>query len=270
MANAMRVTYVLNVPVGELLREWRVQRRLSQLELSATAGVSTRHLSFVENGRSRPSREMVLHLSSCLRVPLRDRNRLLIAAGFAPMFLDGPLDDPGRAGVRAAIDAVLAAHEPWPAIVVDRMWDLITANRAARSLLGAGVADHLLNPPINVLRVCLHPEGLAPAITNLPAMAAHVLGGLRRQIEALGDPKLAALADELESYPGVRGIQNPGDESANGVAVTMRLRRGDAELALVSMVATFGTAVDATLSELTLETFLPANRETAAWLQDHA
>ncbi len=237
------------------------------------ADVSTRHLSCVETGRAKPSRDLVLHLARHLDVPLRDRNSLLVAAGFAPQYVDQPLDDPRRAKVRAAIELVLHAHEPWPAIVVDRHWNLVHANRAA-GLLVEGVAPHLLGPPTNVLRACLHPEGLAARIVNLGAMCDHVLGGLRRQIDATGDPTLIALAAELASYVAAARNTDPAchmdDVRADGVAVTMRLQRGDDELSLVSMLATFGTSVDAALSELTLETFLPADDHTAAVLRSLA
>lgn len=247
---------------GALLRQWRVHRRLSQLELSNRAGVSTRHLSFVETGRAQPSREMLLHLGRAMSVPMRDCNRLLLAAGFAPVFGDAPVDAPEQRATMAAITRVLDAHEPWPALVVDRHWNLVHANKAAM-LLVEGVPAELLAPPLNVLRVCLHPDGLAPRIANLGAMAHHVLGNLQRQIDALGDPVLAALADELRGYVG----DIPAEpESDLGLAVTMELQRGDTTLRFVSLIATFGSAVDATTSELVIETFLPADEETAAAL----
>jgi transcriptional regulator with XRE-family HTH domain len=250
---------------GSLLRQWRLHRRMSQLDLSNRAGVSTRHLSFVETGRAQPSRDLLLHLGRALGVPMRDCNRLLLAAGFAPVFGDAPIDAPEQTHTLAAVQRVLDAHEPWPALVVDRHWDLVRANKAAL-LLVEGVAPELLAPPLNVLRVCLHPDGLATRIGNLGAMAHHVLGNLQHQIDALGDPALVALADELRGY--VDHVDTGLDDADHGLAVTMELRRGDATLRFVSLVATFGSAVDATTSELVIETFLPADDATAAALTD--
>ncbi|HEU5430142.1 MAG TPA: helix-turn-helix domain-containing protein, partial [Thermomicrobiales bacterium] len=187
-------------PIGELLREWRERRRLSQLALALDADVSSRHVSFIETGRSRPSREMVLRLAERLDVPLRERNRLLLAAGFAPAYPERGLADPDLAQIRQAIDLVLAGHEPYPALAVDRHWNLVAANRAVASLL-AGVAPDLLTPPVNVLRLSLAPAGLAPRIINLPEWRAHVLERLRRQVEASADPALAALLTDLRSQP---------------------------------------------------------------------
>lgn len=248
---------------GSLVRHWRLHRRLSQLDLSNRAGVSTRHLSFVETGRAQPSRDLLLHLARSLNMPKRDCNRLLLAAGFAPVFGDAPLDAPEQRDALAAVERVLAAHEPWPALVVDRHWNLVRANKAAM-LFVEDVAPELLTPPLNVLRVCLHPEGLAPRIRNLATMAHHVLGNLQRQIDGLGDPLLAALADELRGYVVDAGVGGHKDE--HGLAVTLELQRGEATLRFVSMIATFGSAVDATTSELVIETFLPADDLTAAAL----
>lgn len=246
-----------------LLREWRTHRRLSQLELSNRAGVSTRHLSFVETGRAHPSREMLLHLARALDMPMRDTNRLLLAEGFAPVFGDAPLDAPEQAATLAAVERVLQAHEPWPALVVDRHWNLVRANQAAM-LFTEDVAEELLAPPLNVLRVCLHPNGMAPRITNLGAMAHHVLSNLQRQVDALGDPVLAALADELRGY--VADVPLEMHDGDHGVAVTMELQRRGETLRFLNLIATFGSAVDATTSELSIETFLPADDETAAAL----
>ncbi|MEY2470707.1 MAG: hypothetical protein QOK28_36 [Actinomycetota bacterium] len=254
---------VLETGTGSLLRQWRQHRRLSQLELSSRTGVSTRHLSFVETGRAQPSRELLLHLARALDIPMRDTNRLLLAAGLAPVFGDAPIDAPEQRDARAAIERVLHAHEPWPALVVDRHWNLVMANAAAM-LFTEDIAPELLTPPLNVLRVCLHPNGLAKRITNLGAMAHHVLSGLQRQIDALGDPVLAALADELRGY--VRDVDFAGIDGDVGLAVTMELRRGDDTLRLINLIATFGSAVDATTSELAIETFLPADEATAAAL----
>ena len=190
--------------VGDLLRQWRRRRRLSQLEFAVRADVSTRHLSFVETGRSAPSREMVLHLADCLEVPLRERNRLLLAAGYAPVFTESPLTSTRLANVREAVHHVLAGHEPYPAVVVDRSWHLVDASSGV-ALLTEGVAPELLEPPANVLRVALHPAGMAPRIINLGQWREHLLDRLRRQVIASGDDELAALYEELRGYPGQVG-----------------------------------------------------------------
>lgn len=248
---------------GALLRQWRTHRRLSQLDLSNKAGVSTRHLSFVETGRAQPSRDLLLHLGRTLGMPMRDCNRLLLAAGFAPVFGDAPLDAPEQRDTLAAVQRVLDAHEPWPAIVVDRHWNLVTANQAAAIFL-EGVSPEILGPPSNVLRICLHPDGMAPRIGNLATMAHHVLTNLHRQIDALGDPELLALAEELHGYVAHLDLgDNDGD---HGLAVTMQLDRNGQTLNFVNLIATFGSAVDATTSELMIETFLPADEATAAAL----
>ncbi|HUR16984.1 MAG TPA: helix-turn-helix transcriptional regulator [Candidatus Limnocylindrales bacterium] len=254
---------VLDAGPGSLLRQWRLHRRMSQLDLSNRAGVSTRHLSFVETGRAQPSRELLLHLGRALDIPMRDCNRLLLAAGFAPVFGEVPLDAPEQRDTLAAVERVLNAHEPWPALVVDRYWNVVSANNAAM-LFVEEVAPELLVPPVNVLRVCLHPEGLAPRIGNLGTMAHHVLGNLQRQIDALGDPELAGLADELRGY--LSGVDINDSDGGDGLSVLMELRRGENTLRFVSLIATFGSAVDATTSELVIETFLPADDETAVAL----
>jgi transcriptional regulator with XRE-family HTH domain len=250
--------------VGELLRRWRERRRFSQLELSIRAEISTRHLSYVETGRATPSREMVLHLAEHLEVPLRDRNRLLLAAGYAPVHAETPLDAPALDPVRRAIRQLLDGHQPYPALVIDRGWHLIDAN-ASLSLLTDLVADHLLAPPANVLRVTLHPEGLAPHIANLPEWRAHLLDRMARQLEVSADPQLADLLAELRGYPGAG---HPAELPAAGeIAVPLRLRVGEAELRLISMVATFGTAVDVTVAELSIEAFYPADVATGDYLR---
>src|SRR5512132_1254004 len=185
--------------VGPLLRDWRRRRRRSQLDLALDAGVSARHLSFVETGRSRPSPEMILHLAEQLEVPLRDRNQLLLAAGYAPRYGQRALDEPEMEPVRAALALVLDGHEPYPAAVVDRDWNLVAANRSI-ALLTEGVAPELLAPPLNVLRVSLHPDGMAPRIANLGEWRAHLLERLGRQIAATGDESLAVLYDEISAY----------------------------------------------------------------------
>jgi transcriptional regulator with XRE-family HTH domain len=248
--------------VGGLLREWRIQRRLSQLDLAARADVSARHLSFVETGRSKPSRELVLHLADHLDVPLRERNALLLAAGFAPLYRQRSLDDGEMGPVRAALEAVLDGHEPFPAIVVDRHWELVSANRAAVELLSEGVAAHLMEPPVNVLRVSLHPDGVAPRVLNFPEYAGHIVDRVRREAEAYGDPRLVALHDELVGYPGVTGSPPPAD-TAGQVVMPLRLRAGEGALSFFSTLATFGTARDITVEELAIEQFFPADRATA-------
>jgi transcriptional regulator with XRE-family HTH domain len=248
--------------VGPLLREWRQRRRLSQLELALRSDVSSRHLSFVETGRSRPSAELVVHLAEQLDVPLRDRNHLLLAAGYAPRFAENDLDAPELGPVRDALDLVLRGHEPYPALVVDRHWGLVAANRPVGALV-AGAAAHLLEPPVNVLRLSLHPEGLAPRIVNLRQWRAHLLERLAREAFASGDPALAALHEELRSY-GETGSGPDVEPSATDIAVPLRLRHGDGELSFISTKSTFGTALDVTVAELSIESFFPADDATAA------
>jgi transcriptional regulator with XRE-family HTH domain len=253
--------------VGQLLRDWRTRRRLSQLDLASAAGISSRHLSFVETGRARPSREMVLHLADRLEVPLRERNALLIAGGFAPTFHATEYGAPEMQSVRDAVDRILAAHEPFPAILVDRRWNLVAANRAAAVLVD-GIADELLEAPCNVLRASLHPKGLAPRIVNLDEWTAHILGNVRRQVAVTGDDELRELATELAGYASDMGVDDPRPhEGPRAIAIPMRLRTDDGELAFITMIATFGTALDITLTELAIETFLPADAATAARLQ---
>jgi transcriptional regulator with XRE-family HTH domain len=249
-------------PVGALLREWRRRRRLSQLELALESGVSSRHLSFVETGRSRPSAEMVLHLAEQLEVPLRKRNELLLAAGYAPAFAERDLDAPEMGPVREAIEQLLRAHEPYPALVVDRHWGLVSANRPVELFL-EGVAPHLLEQPVNVLRLSLHPEGLAPRIANLREWRSHLLERLAREAIAAGDPALAALHDELARYPG-ETTDVALDPAVAEIAVTLRIRNGGGELAFISTKTGFGTALDVTMAELSIESFFPADAQTAA------
>ncbi len=256
-------------PVGQLLRQWRERRRLSQLELALEAGISTRHLSFVETGRSAPSRDMVLHLAEQLDVPLRERNQLLLAAGYAPVYSETALDSAPMTAVRAAVRQVLTGHEPYPAVVVDRRWNLVDAN-AGLALFTDGLPRKLLAPPTNALRVSLHPDGLAPRIVNLGEWRAHLLGRLRRQVARTADPELAALYAELRAYPCDRPepeieLPGPGD-----VVVPLRIRHGNRELAFFSTVATFGTPLDITIAELAIESFFPANPESAAVLRTRA
>jgi transcriptional regulator with XRE-family HTH domain len=250
------------LPVGEQLRAWRSRRRLSQLDLALDAEISARHLSFVETGRSRPSRKMLLRLAERLAIPARDRNTLLVAAGFAPALPERALDDPALADARRAVDLVLKAYEPYPALAVDRHWQMIAANAAVAPLL-SGVAPHLLAPPVNVLKLSLHPEGVAPRIVNLSEWRAHILHRLERQIEASADAVLIALLAELRVYPG--GSARSEDRHG-GVAVPLVLRAGQASLSFLSTTTMFGTPIDITLSELAIEAFLPADAQTAALL----
>jgi transcriptional regulator with XRE-family HTH domain len=249
-------------PIGELLRSWRLRRSLSQLELSLNAGVSSRHLSFLETGRARPSREMVLHLAEELEVPARERNGMLLAAGFAPLYTERSLDEPQMALVRQAIDRFLRAHEPYPAIVIDRYHDLLASNDALEALL-EGASPDLLEPPVNALRIALHPNGMAPRTLNLSEWSAHLMQRLHREMQMTADPRLQSLYDELSDYPGVELAPPQGEVEAPEIVVPLRLRDGDGELAFFSTISTFGTAVDITLAELSIEAFYPADAHTA-------
>ncbi|MBK8160230.1 MAG: helix-turn-helix transcriptional regulator [Rhodospirillaceae bacterium] len=250
---------------GDHLRHWRQRRRLSQLDLALEAEISARHLSFLETGRAAPSREMVLRLADRLEIPLRDRNLLLLAAGFAPLYPERGLDDPSLAPARAAIDALLAAHEPYPALAIDRHWQLITANRAVAPLV-AGAAPHLLAAPVNVLRLSLHPQGLSPHIVNLGEWRHHLLDRLKRQIAISGDQLLQDLLRELLDYP--TPVHDAGPAApGSAIAVPLRLRTSQGVLSFLSTTMVFGTPVDVTLAELAIETFLPADPETAVGLR---
>lgn len=262
-------------PIGHLLRGWRQLRRFSQLDLALEAEISQKHLSFVESGRSQPSRDMVLLLAEHLGVPLRERNALLLAAGYAPVYLERALEDPGLHAAKAAIDLVLTGHEPYPALAVDRHWTLLAANAAVARLLTLVADPDLLRPPVNVLRLSLHPGGLAPAIVNLGEWRAHLVTRLRQQVRATADPVLAELLDELLAYPmpvdpAVRRTHRLPDEAEPAIVVPLRLRLGTATLALISTTTVFGTPTDITLSELALETFFPADGETAEILRELA
>jgi transcriptional regulator with XRE-family HTH domain len=253
-------------PVGALLREWRERRRLSQLELALEADISTRHLSFVETSRALPSRALLLRLAEHLDVPFRARNQLLLAAGYAPAYRETPLDAAEMSTVRAAVRQILTGHEPYPAVVVDRDWHLVDANRSLALFLH-GVAPALLVPPVNVLRVSLHPDGMAPRIVNLGEWRAHLLARLHLQIATAPDPGLDDLYGELRAYPCDRPtpdieLPGPGD-----LVVPLRLRHAGRELAFLSTVATFGTPLDITVAELVIESFFPADAETATFLR---
>jgi transcriptional regulator with XRE-family HTH domain len=255
------------VHVGEHLREWRQRRHLSQLDLAVDAEISARHLSFVETGRAAPSREMVLKLAERLDVPLRERNVLLVAAGFAPAFPQRSLDDPMLKSARQAIDLVLKAHEPNPALAYDRHWNLVTANRMVAPLLD-GVPERLLGQPFNILRLAFHPEALAPRTVNLAEWCGHLLERLHRQCEATADPELIKLYNDLKAFPlPARAAPLPPD---NNVAIPLKLRYNGEVLSFISTTMVFGTPVDVTLSELALETFFPADDLTAARMRQMA
>jgi transcriptional regulator with XRE-family HTH domain len=256
-------TMTSSAGVGPLLRDWRSRRRLSQMELALDADVSARHLSFVETGRSKPSRELVLQLADHLEVPLRERNTLLLAAGYAPAFAERALGDDAMAPVREALERLLKGHEPFPAVAVDRQWELVSANAPALSLLTDGIAPELLEPPANTLRISLHPDGLAPRIANLAEYSAHLLQLVAHEAAATGDPALVALHEELRGYPGVDPDPPPHDP-ADSLFIPLRLRMpGGAELSFFSTIARFGTALDVTVAELAIESFFPADAATA-------
>jgi transcriptional regulator with XRE-family HTH domain len=252
---------------GEHLRAWRLRRRMSQLDLASDAEISTRHLSFVETGRSVPSREMVLRLAERLDVPLRERNALLVAAGYAPMYRERPLDDPALAVAKQAVQLILKSHEPYPALAVDRYWNLLAHNALVPHLL-AGVDASLMEPPLNVLRLSLHPKGLASQIVNIGQWRHHLFERLRQQIQATGDTRLQALEQELRAYP----VPADGDTTrlegeVLGIVVPLRLRTAAGVLNLISTTTIFGSPVDVTLQELALETFFPADAFTGEVLR---
>ena len=256
--------------VGPLLREWRTRQRRTQLDVALDAGISARHLSFVETGRSTPSAEMVLLLAEKLEVPFRERNHLLLAAGHAPAFPERSLQDPELASVREALDLILTGHEPYPAVVVDRGWNLVAAN-SAMAALAAWVDPALLVPPVNVMRAGLHPKGLARWTINLGEVRAYFLGRLERQVAITGDDDLTVLLEEVAGYPGPEYERDPGSEAAAGHILTplMRMRGPEGgELSFFATVATFGTAVEVTTSELSIELTFPADAATAEALRN--
>ncbi len=256
--------------VGPLLRQWRNRRRLTQLDLALDAGISARHLSFVETGRSRPSPQMVLLLAERLEVPVRERNHLLLAAGHAPAIPEHSISGPELAPVREALDLILAAQEPYPAVVVDRGWNLVAANSAMESL-AAWVDPVLLQPPVNVMRVGLHPRGLARWTINFSEVRAYFLGRLQRQVQVTGDADLIALLQEVSGYPAGAHDQDRrgGTAARNIITPLMRMRSPEGrELSLFATVATFGTATEVTTSELSIELTFPADTATARALED--
>lgn len=259
-AAAMIHVMKANRDIGVHLREWRQRRHLSQLELATDLDISARHLSFVETGRSQPSRGMVLKLAERLEVPLRERNDLLVAAGFAPLYASRPLSDPTLSAARAAVELVLAGHEPYPALLVDRYWNVVSMNRAVAPFL-QGVDAALLTEPLNALRVSLHPSGVAPRIENLAQWRAHALARVARDVEVSADPQLAALLAEMREYPG--GETDLAGDAFSGVLIPLRLRTPAGTLSMFTTTTVFGSAVEVTLSELVLEAFYPADEFTA-------
>lgn len=254
---------------GTHLRHWRQHRRLSQQGLADEAEISTRHLSYVETGKAMPSREMVLRLAERLQVPLRERNAMLVAAGFAPMYRERALQDPQLAPAREAVERILRAHEPFPALAVDRHWNLLAHNRMLPHLL-AEADPSLLQAPVNALRLSLHPLGLAPRIVNLHQWREHLFERLRQQVAATDDPVLVALLEELRGYPDGDPSRRADGEHL-GVALPLQMRAQDGSvLSFISTTTVFGTAVDVTVQELTLETFFPADAPTAQALQSLA
>jgi transcriptional regulator with XRE-family HTH domain len=260
------VSATITRPVGDLLRDWRRRRRLSQLELSNEAGISTRHLSFLETGRSRPSRDMVLLLTERLDVPLRERNGVLMAAGFAPMYRERSIDSPEMRPAREALNKVLDGHEPYPAIVVDRTWNLLMANEASMLFL-ENVPEDLVRPPVNIHRLALHPRGLAARVVNLDEVRGHLVARMARQVALTGDPELLALHEETRAYGPEHDRPH---EPSHDIVLPTRLRYGDDVLSFFSTVTTFGTAADVTLAELAIEAFFPADEATAEYLRRRA
>lgn len=255
--------------VGPLVKEWRARRGRSQMDLAHSAGVSPRHLSFVETGRSRPSPELVLALAEDLDVPLRDRNALLLAAGHAPRYARTPLDDPTMAHITASLQRLLDAHDPYPGVALDRRWDVVLANRAAGALVGV-LPPELAGPPTNIFRASLHPDGLAAHTVNFDEWARHLLGQLRRAVAVTGDPELRAVEEEVTAYPNVVALPDRAEAlpaAGPTLLVPCRLRLGGTELSLFTTLTTFGTPRDVTLDELAVELFFPADEATDAALR---
>ncbi|SNB71481.1 MULTISPECIES: helix-turn-helix domain-containing protein [unclassified Agrobacterium] len=246
--------------VGQVLKEWRARRRLSQLDLAIEADISARHLSFVESGRSSPSRDMLAKLAEQLSMPARAANRLMLAAGYAPIHSERPMEAPDMAAARQAVETVVHGHMPFPAIAVDRHWNVVLANGAITSLL-ADVSEELLRPPLNALRLSLHPKGLSSRIVNLAEWRHHLLERLRRQVEETGDEVLSRLHAELAAYPAPKASRHAG---ADPLAIPLQLRDPSSGtiLSFISTTTVFGTATDVTLSELVLECFYPADAAT--------
>lgn len=255
--------------MGALLREWRTRRRVSQLDLSLSVGVSARHLSFIETGRSRPSPEMVLAIADGLEIPLRERNTLLLAAGFAPRYQSRPLEDAALSPARDAVQRLLDAHDPYPGIVIDRCWNIVGTNRAA-STLTTGLPDELLGPPANVYRLCLHPDGLAGRTLNFADWAGYLLHQLRRTIALTGDTGLMALDEEVRGYPGVAAAATARGAAPDSASLLIPLVLdvgGGRRLSMFTTLTTFGTPLDVTLAELAVELFYPADAKSADMLR---
>ncbi|MFF5700901.1 helix-turn-helix domain-containing protein [Streptomyces sp. NPDC012794] len=263
----MSITASTTPTLGSLLRTWRERRGVSQLELAGRAGSSSRHISFIETGRSRPSEEMVLRLADRLDVPVRERNALLLAAGYAPHYPHTALDDPAMDTLREGVQRLLTGYEPYPALVVDAVYDVVAANRGIAMLLD-GLPEHLLAPPLNAMRITLHPEGLAPRIRNLGQWRAHLLAQMERQIALARSAPLRALYEEVSAYPVP---ERPGggepDEHVPYIALPMVIEHDGHLLSFVSSIATFNTPMDVTVAELAIETFLPADPATVKYLR---
>jgi len=248
--------------VGEMMRDWRTRRRRSQMNLALEVGVSTRHLSFVETGRSRPSPELVTSVADHLDVPLRERNALLLAAGYAPQYSERSLDDPTMRLVLASIERMLAAHDPYPGVLIDRQWNVVRANRAAGAL-AAGLPPEVLGPPLNVYRLCLHPRGLAARTRNFDDWAAYLLRQLDRSIARTGDADLEGIRDEVRGYPGLAALAaRAGADDDIAILVPLRIEQAGIELSLFTTLTTFGTPRDITLDEVAIELFFPADDAT--------
>ncbi|MFD3941947.1 helix-turn-helix domain-containing protein [Streptomyces sp. NPDC058579] len=257
--------------VGALLRGWREERRLSQLELALRADSSARHISFIETGRSRPSEQMVLRLAEHLDVPVRDRNALLLAAGYAPRYRESTLDDPRLDTLREGIEQLLRGYDPYPALVVDGSYTVVAANESIGLLL-TGLPEHLLTPPLNAMRITLHPEGLAPRIRNLREWRGHLLAQMERQIALSRSQPLRELYEEVAAYPLPEGgAADPDDredpEPYPYFALPLRIEHDGRVLSFVSSISTFNTPMDVTVAELAIETLLPADPETVAYLR---
>ncbi|MFH0515812.1 helix-turn-helix domain-containing protein [Streptomyces sp. M41] len=254
--------------VGPLLRAWREQRRVSQLELALRADSSARHISFIETGRSRPSEEMVLRLAEHLDVPVRERNALLLAAGYAPHYPETPLDDPALDALRAGMEQLIQGYEPYPALVVDAMYHVHAANRGVLMLLD-GIPEHLLTPPLNAMRLTLHPQGLAPRIRNLREWRGHLLAQMDRQIALRRSEPLRRLYEEVAAYPvppEAAGAAEPA-EPVPYFALPMQIEHEGRVLSFISSISTFNTPMDVTVAELAIETLLPADPATVKYLQ---
>ncbi|MFD0025629.1 helix-turn-helix domain-containing protein [Streptomyces sp. NPDC058382] len=265
-------TVALDTGVGPLLRSWRERSRISQLELALRADSSARHISFIETGRSRPSEEMVLRLAEHLNVPVRERNALLVVAGYAPRYTETALDDPAMGALREGMDRLLQGYDPYPALVVDGTYNVVAANQGIVRLT-AGVADHLLAPPLNAMRLTLHPEGLAPRIHNLREWRADLLAQMERQIALVRSAELRELYEEVAGYPvGPRADGGEWDEPSSSVpfALPLLIEQDGRLLSFIASIATFNTPMDVTVSELAIETFLPADQATATYLRSLA